>query len=103
MVTPTASPPKSLMRRALHFLRPHVSSIVFILLLTVSLGGLNAVEPLVFKYIFDGLSGGVRIVVHAIGFLLVIGLVREVTNALANWITWRTRIGVHYALLNATV
>jgi ATP-binding cassette, subfamily B, bacterial len=73
--------------------------------ITFFVGALNATEPLILKYIFDHLSGfrAIRDLLLGIVALLIIGLLREICTATSNWLTWHTRLGVHYSLLEATV
>jgi ATP-binding cassette, subfamily B, bacterial len=95
------------MRRALSFAAPHRGSVVAILLLTLAMAGLNAAEPLVLKYIFDDLGSADRrtaeVLLGWVVVLLVLGLTREALSGICNWLTWRTRLGLHYGLLEATV
>ncbi|HEX6939310.1 MAG TPA: ABC transporter ATP-binding protein [Longimicrobiales bacterium] len=92
-------------RRALAFVRSHRGSILVILVLTLVIAGLNAVEPLVMKYLFDRLGAGDAgsAVVLGVGALLALGLGREAVSGFSNWLTWKVRIGVQYELLSATV
>jgi ATP-binding cassette subfamily B protein len=39
----------------------------------------------------------------SIGLLVGLGLFRELATAISNWLTWHTRLGLHYALLESTV
>ncbi len=91
--------------RVLRPVRAERFAIAVILVLTLMLASLAAVEPLVLKYIFDGLGSekGLEYVFCGVGFLLAIGLTREVGSAFSNGLTWRTRIRVHYHLLDLTV
>jgi ATP-binding cassette subfamily B protein len=41
--------------------------------------------------------------VAGVGLLVAAGLLREGLGAVSNWLTWRTRIGVHYSLMEETV
>lgn len=95
----------SRVRRAIAFLRPQRGSVAGILLLALAVAAFNAFEPLALKRIFDELSAGRQIEALAWGVaaLVALGLAREAAGALSNWLTWRTRIGVHYSLLEATV
>jgi len=63
------------------------------------------VEPLVLKIVIDELGGAQRTVVlmEGVGALAVFAVIREAFDAASNWLTWRTRIGLQYALLEATV
>ncbi|MFN7131821.1 MAG: ABC transporter ATP-binding protein, partial [Myxococcales bacterium] len=91
--------------RALRFLFPYRWSIKFILLLALGVAALSAIEPLVLKYLFDELAGARSpdALVLSIAILIGVGLVREGASALQNYLTWRTRLGVHYSLLEETV
>jgi ATP-binding cassette subfamily B protein len=90
---------------AMRFALPHRNAIIVILLLTVLMAGANAAEPLVLKYIFDDLAKQAAWQVVAQGLLLltVLAVLREVARGLSDWLTWRTRIGLQYGLLEATV
>jgi ATP-binding cassette subfamily B protein len=90
---------------AVRFAFPQRFAIAVILGLTLGVAGLNAVEPLILKYIFDGLVGDDptrQLILGLIG-LGAFALTRELLLAGSNWLTWHTRIGLHYALLDATV
>jgi ATP-binding cassette subfamily B protein len=64
----------------------------------------GALEPPVLEALFDGLTGGHgRALAWAVGGLLGIGLLREAFGGLDNGLTWRTRIGVHCELQEATI
>ena len=93
------------LHKAVQFAFPHRSAILAILGLTLILAAINAVEPLVLKHIFDGLAEGAVVEPLILGLALLLGLavVREAIGAASNWLTWRTRIGLHYALLDATI
>ncbi len=72
---------------------------------TLLLAGANAIDPLILKQIIDGLGGGWRMdrLVRPLMILAVLAVFREGFSSLSNWLTWRIRIGLHYALLEATV
>jgi ATP-binding cassette subfamily B protein len=96
------------LHQATQFAMPHRYMIGVILLLTLGIAAMNAVEPLIFKYVFDGLTESTEPAVMQALFiglpaLAVFAVAREAASATSNWLTWRTRIGVHYALLEATV
>src|SRR4051794_34628488 len=80
------------LRRAVGFVWPQRSAVGGILALTLAVGGLNAVEPLVLKSIFDIFTkpDSSRLA-HAVMVLVGIALIRELATALSNWLTWRTR------------
>ncbi|GAO03860.1 ABC transporter ATP-binding protein [Anaeromyxobacter sp. PSR-1] len=100
--------------RAAEFLVPFRLPIAGILLVALTLAGVNAAEPLALKRIFDSLAlargwdalalgqGGRRLG-EGILALVVLGLLREAFTATSNWLTWRTRIGIQYRLTEATV
>jgi ATP-binding cassette subfamily B protein len=79
--------------------------IVAVLALSVGAGSLGAVEPLLLKRVVDALiaRAGLETVAAAIGGLGVLLLVREAAQALANWLSWRARLRVQHAILDATV
>lgn len=73
--------------------------------LMLVVASLNAIEPLILKMIFDGLgtpSGSRPLLIGICGFASIM-LARELIEGSANWLTWRTRIGLQYTLLEATV
>jgi len=103
---PLASPrPRGRLRRSLGYLRPFRRSVAGILSLVLVAGVLNALEPLVLKSIFDALGVGQawRSVVLGVALLMGAGLLREGVNAVSNWLTWRTRIHVHFSLMEEVV
>ena len=87
------------------FAFPYRGAVTGILLITLLLAAANAAEPLLLKYIFDGLTrpGPVRALLIGIGSLIGLGLFREAATAVTNWMTWHTRLGIHYELLENTV
>lgn len=95
----------SRLRRAMAFALPHRWMVVVILLLTFAVAATNALEPLVMKYIFDGLGGNetFRPILIGVSILAGLALLREVGGGFSNWLSWRTRIGIQYGLLDATV
>jgi ATP-binding cassette subfamily B protein len=90
---------------AVRFAFPQRHAILFILFLTLLGGSINAVEPLILKRIFDELAGQhrVNVAVQAVAILAGFALARELFDGASNWLTWRTRLGLQYALLEATV
>ncbi|HET7753764.1 MAG TPA: ABC transporter ATP-binding protein [Anaeromyxobacteraceae bacterium] len=95
---------RHLVRRTTSFLSPHRFTIAAILLLSLAATCLTACEPLVMKALFDGLASrdGASLG-RAVVALVAIGLLREGGGALSNWLTWRTRLAIHYQLTEATV
>lgn len=102
MQPPTRRAP---LRRALAYLRPRLVTISGIIALTLATAVASAVEPLLLRLVIDdlGSGGSLRIVLYGIGGLLGLALIREGLSALTNWLTWRTRLSVHYELLDETV
>jgi ATP-binding cassette subfamily B protein len=103
MQTPPVS--RGTLWRALTYLRFHRRSVITILLLVLTSAALSAVEPLVLKHIFDqlGPGGALKAVLLSVAGLVFIGLAREALASTSNWLTWRTRIAVHFSLNEATV
>jgi ATP-binding cassette subfamily B protein len=101
----TAPSPRGRLRRSLSYLRPFRGGVAAILGLVLFVGALNALEPLILKYIFDELAGGRRwqAIGLGVGLLVATGLLRDGLGAVSNWLTWRTRISVHYSLMEETV
>lgn len=102
---PGASSRPNYWRRALGFAAPFRRYIVVILLITLVLAVINAAEPLILKYIFDDLSSQkrIRVLLTGIGILVGLGIFRELATGYSNWLTWHTRLGIHYSLLENTV
>jgi ATP-binding cassette subfamily B protein len=102
---PTHAPGTGKLRRAIGFAFPYRKAVLAILGITLLLAAANAVEPLVLKNIFDNLAGNreARKLLIGIGVLIGLGLFREAATAVTNWMTWHTRLGLHYALLESTV
>jgi ATP-binding cassette, subfamily B, bacterial len=96
---------RSQFRRALVFLKPDWIRVAFVLFLTILVGVLGALEPLLLKFIFDALEAG-RIqdaLALGIGSLLALFLVRELMEGVSNYMVWRVRLPVHFRLLSAIV
>jgi|SoiMethySBSTD1v2_1073268.scaffolds.fasta_scaffold16043_2 ATP-binding cassette, subfamily B, bacterial len=93
------------LRQAVHFAFPQRRAIIAIMMLTLTVAAVNAVEPLIVKAMFDSLTGhqAVSSLVLAIAALAGCAVLRELMDGTSNWLTWRTRIGLQYALLEATV
>jgi ATP-binding cassette subfamily B protein len=99
-----AAPQPRLIRRALAQLAPHRRPVGGILALTLLGTALAACEPLALKHVFDGLADrSPRTVAIAVAVLVALALLREGGGALSNWLTWRTRLRIHYQLTEATV
>jgi ATP-binding cassette subfamily B protein len=87
------------------FAFPQRDAIAVILGFTLAVAAISAIEPLVLKALFDELAGNqnLRALIIAVAALLGLAIARELLDGAANWLTWRTRIGLQYALLEATV
>lgn len=87
------------------FAFPHRATIVLILILTFLVAAASALEPLVMKFIFDSFLGEetFRGLLTGVALLVGLGLFREIGSGFSNWLSWRTRIGIHYTLLDITV
>jgi ATP-binding cassette subfamily B protein len=93
------------LHQAAQFAFPQRDAILLILGFTLAVAAISAVEPLILKSIFDELAEDreVRALLLSVGALLGLAIGRELLDSAANWLTWRTRIGLQYALLEATV
>src|SRR6185437_6490275 len=91
--------------RAIRFALPERRAVLLIVSLTLLIAAANAAEPLVLKLIFDGLTlhPALGPLGRGLGYLAVLALAREGAQGISDWLTWRTRIGLQYALLEATV
>jgi ATP-binding cassette subfamily B protein len=103
LYTPDTHAAKGQLRRAFGFVRPYRLAIAGILSLTLMMGALSALEPLVLRAIFDGLGGKQNVVVAGIVVMMAVLGGRELLSTVSNWLTWKTRLRVHYSLLDATV
>ena len=84
------------LRRALAYALPHRASIAVILVLTLAVATISSIEPLVLKFIIDGLTAGRGMAAVGVGllFLGIMSVFREGANGASNWLTWRMRIGL---------
>ena len=94
------------LRRALRFALPYRRAVAGIFFITLLIAAANATEPIILKLIFDNLAGeqrNARVLFEGVLMLVGIGVFRELATGLSNWMTWRTRLNIHYALLETTV
>lgn len=93
------------LKRALVLAAPRKRTVALILVLTIIVAVAGVIEPLIMKFIFDGLTDDFQIekLIRGIIFLLILSLMKEGISAVSNWLTWRTRIRIHYNLLSITV
>jgi ATP-binding cassette subfamily B protein len=91
--------------RALAFAADEWRVISVIIGLTVGVGAISAIDPLLVRSLVDGVVEHApahrfwTVVLALLGALLV----REGLSGLSNWLTWRTRLRVQYRILDATV
>ncbi len=93
------------MQRALFFAAPYRVYVSFIFVLTLFIAAINATEPLIMGWIFNGLGGAksMTLLFRDVGILAALAVGREIFTGISNWLTWDTRLGIHYRLLEATV
>ncbi|RAI40691.1 ABC transporter ATP-binding protein [Rhodoplanes roseus] len=93
------------LRQAVRFALPQRGAIGTIVALTLAAAALGAFEPLALKWIFDGLTaaGGAPALLQGLALLAGFAVMREAMDGIGTWLTWRTRIGLQYALLEATI
>jgi len=91
--------------RALAFASADRNSVVLIVAITVVVGAVSAIDPLVIKSIVDGIvaHGGTAGLCARVATLLALHLIREGLVALSTALTWRTRLRVQHRILDATV
>jgi ATP-binding cassette, subfamily B, bacterial len=97
---------RSRLRRALKFAFPYRKAVFGIFFITLLVAAANAAEPIILKYLFDNLASDLRDAKVLTRFLLMLiglGVFRELATGISNWMTWHTRLGIHYALLETTV
>ncbi|ACM18693.1 ABC transporter, ATP-binding/membrane protein [Geotalea daltonii FRC-32] len=92
------------MRRAIGFVTPHRRTVAIILAIMPVIAALGALEPLIYKLVFDRLAGnkGLASVLLAVGAIMLAALIREGFNAISNRLSWKVRLAVNYQLLDAT-
>lgn len=93
------------LKRAFSYAKGQQQYILLVITLTIIVSGLNALEPLIMKYIFDQFTVEDPWQNIFIGLILFVGmaLTREVLAGFSNYQSWSTRLHIHYGLLNATV
>jgi ATP-binding cassette subfamily B protein len=93
------------LNRAARFAFPMRQAIALVLFLVLVVAAINAVEPLVLKSIFDQLAvtAGMQALIASVLVLACLALARELINSISSWLTWRTRIGLQYVLLEAAI
>jgi ATP-binding cassette subfamily B protein len=102
---PRRAPALERLRRILAFTAGDRPAVALIVGVTIAVGAMGAIEPLLFKSIVDELLArrpGTALAI-AVAALLALSVAREATSSFANWLTWRTRLRVQHRLLDATV
>src|SRR5437868_12239068 len=101
----STSRPRSQLRRAAVFFHRHRAKLCAIVVLTLVTSAANALEPLVLKYVFDGLNSRrpFTFIAAGIAFLASMGAMRELVFGYSTLLTWKTRLSVHQQLLETLV
>ena len=91
-------------KRALSFIRPHRKMIAVIIVIMLAVAALGALEPLIYKLVFDRLGSQVMVtnVLMAVGAIMVAAVTKEVLSSFSNWLSWKVRLKVNYHLLDLT-
>jgi ATP-binding cassette, subfamily B, bacterial len=93
----------SLTRRVVPFLVPFRRHIVLVVLVGTLTAAAAATEPLLLKAILDSIRTDPRRALRAGVLLGAALLAREAFGAWLDWLVWRGRIGLDYALLSAMI
>ena len=91
-------------RRAFAFIKPHRKTIYAIMAIMLLVAALGALEPLIYKVVFDklGTNAGLNQLLLAVGSIMAAAIAKEGLNGLSNWLSWRVRLSVNYKLLDTT-
>jgi ATP-binding cassette, subfamily B, bacterial len=91
-------------KRAITFIKPHRKIIGVILVIMLMVAALGALEPLIYKVVFDrlGTDSGVSDLFMAVGALMAAAIAKEVLQGFSNWLSWKVRLSVNYKLLDST-
>lgn len=92
-------------RRALSFIKPYAVPVSIILVLNIIASALGTLNPLLWKYVTDGLMADNATVVLKNGILGMIALAlgKQVAGGITNWLNWKTRIGIQLDIQATTV
>ncbi len=91
-------------KRAFTFARPHRLYLLFVVMLTLMTAAMTSVEPMIMKMIVDGLTASdMSSLLWGVIILISLGLVKELATMGSNFLSWRTRLDIHYSLLDAAV
>jgi ATP-binding cassette subfamily B protein len=97
--------PGSAQRRVLGYLRPHARPILSLSSLGLALAATAAIEPLLLARIIGALESRTfdrRLLTTTLALAALV-LAREVLGSITSWSTWRTRLAIHFDLLDASV
>jgi ATP-binding cassette subfamily B protein len=96
---------RHLLPKALPFVTPQRAGLAAIFAMALLVAALGAAEPLLLKWIFDGLSGDRALgpLARVAGLLLGLLVLKEIVSARLDQTVWRVRIAVHEAITRATV
>lgn len=103
---------QSRLKRTFGLLAPHWKTAAVILNLTLVAAGLNSVEPLIQKFVFDKLAENFdatrpanieNFLLMAVGALIALLLVKELVGIITNVLYWRLQLTTKYNLLDKAV
>jgi ATP-binding cassette, subfamily B, bacterial len=91
-------------RRAITFIKPHRKTVAGILAIMLIVAALGALEPLIYKLVFDrlGMQSGMQELLLAVGAIMAAAVAKEALTGFSNWLSWKVRLAVNYKLLDAT-
>ncbi|MBJ6724440.1 ABC transporter ATP-binding protein [Geomesophilobacter sediminis] len=91
-------------KRALTFIKPHRRIIAVIMGVMLLVAALGALEPLIYKVVFDklGTNTGLQELFLAVGAIMAAAVAKEALNGFSNWLSWKVRLSVNYRLLDET-
>jgi len=91
-------------RRAVSFIKPHRKIIAVIMVIMLVVAALGALEPLIYKLVFDrlGMKSSLVELLLAVSAIMVAAVAKECLNGFSNWLSWKVRLSVNYQLLDST-
>lgn len=86
-------------------MRAYRAQLAVMVALATGSAGLAALEPLLLRQLFDALTRANAQSVVLLGFACLAGLLlcNELLAAALDWLTWRVRLGLDYALMRGGV